>query len=252
MITSENYFSPENERKYMGASQFKAFMQCEAAALAQINGEYEKKTSTALLVGSYVDAHFEGTLDMFKAKHPEIFKRDGTLKAEYAKADEIIARVERDEMFMRYMDGEKQVIKTGEIAGVPFKIKIDSYHPERAVVDLKVMKDFEPMYKPGAGRLTFIEYWEYDIQGAIYQAVEGNGLPFFIAGATKEEEPDIGIFEIPQGYLDEALDIVKEYAPQFDAIKRGEIEPVRCEKCDYCKRTKVLKNIISLEDLKDE
>lgn len=252
MITNENYFSPENEREYMGSSQFKAFMQCEAAALAEINGEYEKKKSTALLVGSYVDAHFEGTLDVFKAKNPEIFKRDGTLKADYTKADEIIARIERDEMFMRYMSGEKQVIKTGEIAGVPFKIKIDSYHPGAAIVDLKIMKDFEPVYKPGKGRLTFIEAWRYDIQGAIYQAVEENMLPFFITAATKEDETDIGIFQIPQGYLDAALDFVKEYAPRYQAIKRGEIEPVRCEKCNYCKRTKVLKNIISLEDLKDE
>lgn len=77
-------------------------------------------------------------------------------------------------------------------------------------------------------------------------------LPFFISAATKEDETDIGIFQIPQGYLDAALDFVKEYAPRYQAIKRGEIEPVRCEKCDYCKRTKVLKNIISLEDLKDE
>lgn len=252
MITNENYFSLENEQKYMGSSQFKSFMKCEAAALAAIKGEYEQKKSTALLVGSYVDAHFEKTLDIFKAQHPELFKRDGTLKAEYVKAEEIIARIERDEMFMRYMSGEKQVIKTGEIAGVPFKIKIDSYHDGAAIVDLKIMKDFESTYKPGEGRLTFIEFWGYDIQGAIYQAIEGSFLPFFIAGATKEEETDIGIFQIPQGYLDAALDIVKEYAPRFQAIKNGEIEPVRCEKCDYCKRTKKLDKIITLEDLKNE
>lgn len=252
MITAENYFSPENEKKYMGSSQFKSFMKCEAAALAEIKGEYERKQTTALLVGSYVDAHFEKTLDIFKAQHPELFKRDGTLKADYIKAEEIINRIERDEMFMRYMSGEKQVIKTGEIAGVPFKIKIDSYHEDVANVDLKIMKDFEPMYKPGEGKLTFIEFWGYDIQGAIYQEVEGNHLPFFIAGATKEDEPDIGIFQIPQEYLDVALDRVKELAPRYQAIKNGEIEPVRCEHCDYCKRTKVLTKIISLEDLKDE
>ena len=155
-------------------------------------------------------------------------------------------------MFMRYMSGGKQAIKTGEIAGVPFKIKIDSLHDDTAIVDLKIMKDFEPIYKPGEGKLTFIEFWGYDIQGAIYQEVEGNHLPFFIAGATKEDETDIGIFQIPQAYLDVALEQVKELAPRYQAIKNGEIEPVRCEHCDYCKRTKVLTKIISLEDLKDE
>ena len=251
-LTNDNYFSPEAEKRYMGSSQFKSFMKCEAAALAEINGEYERKKTTALLIGSYVDAHFDNTLDIFKAQNPELFKRDGTLKAEFIRAEEIIARIERDEMFMRYMSGGKQTIKTGEIAGVPFKIKIDSLHDYTAIVDLKIMKDFEPIYKPGEGKLTFIEFWGYDTQGAIYQKVEGNHLPFFIAGATKEDEPDIGIFQIPQEYLDVALDKVMELAPRYQAIKNGEIEPVRCEHCDYCKRTKILTKIISLEDLKDE
>ena len=61
------------------------------------------------------DAHFEGSLDIFKAKHPEIIKKDGDLKAEYKQADYIIQRIERDEVFMKYMAGEKQVIMTGEL-----------------------------------------------------------------------------------------------------------------------------------------
>ncbi|MBQ8808532.1 MAG: PD-(D/E)XK nuclease-like domain-containing protein [Clostridia bacterium] len=251
-LTNKNYFSPEAEKRYMGTTQFKNFMKCEAAALATINGEYKRKKTTALLVGSYVDAYFEGTLDDFKVENPDIFTRNGTLKADFIKAEEIIARIERDEMFMRYMSGGKQAIKTGEIAGVPFKIKIDSLHDAVAIVDMKIMKDFEPMYKPGEGKLTFIEFWGYDLQGGIYQEVEGNKLPFYIAAATKEDEPDIGVFFVPQEYLDVALDKVKELAPRYQAIKNGEIEPVRCERCDYCKRTKVLTKIISLEDLKDE
>ena len=37
-LTSENYFSPENELFYMGSSQFKNFQKCEAAALAELRG----------------------------------------------------------------------------------------------------------------------------------------------------------------------------------------------------------------------
>lgn len=29
-------------------------------------------------------------------------------------------------------------------------------------------------------------------------------------------------------------------APLYDAIKQGIIEPERCEKCEYCRKTKVL------------
>ena len=68
-------------------------------------------------MGSYVDAYFEGKLDRFKEQNPEIFTKQGSLKAEYRRADLVIARIERDPMLMRYLSGEKQVIKTGEIAG---------------------------------------------------------------------------------------------------------------------------------------
>ena len=148
MLTNENYFSLEMQWDYMGVSQFKAFEKCEAAALAEVTGEYERERTTALLVGSYVDAHFEGTLDIFKAKNPDLFTKKGDLKAEYRQAEEIIARIERDPLFVFFMSGEKQVIMTGKIEGVPVKIKIDSYHPGKMIVDLQVMKDVRPIYVP--------------------------------------------------------------------------------------------------------
>ena len=249
MITNENYFSKENNLKYMGSSQFKTFLDCEARAVAEVNGEFEREKSVALLVGSFVDAHFEGTLDIFRAKNPEIFTQKGTLKSEYKHAEYIIERIERDDLFMKYMSGEKQVIKTGEIAGVPFKSKIDSYHQGKAIVDLKVMKDMELIWKDGL-KLTFVEAWGYDLQASIYQAVEGNNLPFFIAAATKQKpEPDIEVISIPQERLDYCLESVKQYAPRFQELKQGIGEPTRCERCDYCRRTKVLTEIISYEDI---
>ena len=69
ILTNENYFSKENQMKYMGTSQYKSFCNCEAGTLAEINGEYEREKTSALLVGSYVDSNFEGTLDIFKAKN---------------------------------------------------------------------------------------------------------------------------------------------------------------------------------------
>ena len=251
ILTNENYFSKENQMKYMGTSQYKSFCNCEAGTLAEINGEYEREKTSALLVGSYVDSNFEGTLDIFKAKTPEIFTQKGTLKSEYRQAEYIIERVSRDEMFMRYMSGEKQVIKTGEIDGIPFKIKIDSYHEGACIVDLKVMRDFEPVWKEGQGKLHFIEAWGYDIQGAIYQAVEGNNLPFYIAGTTKEKEPDLAIIHIPQEILDVNLEVIKTKVHRFDDIKKGLVTPARCEKCDYCKRTKVLNEIITYEIMEE-
>ena len=178
-LTESNYFSEEADREYLSCSQFKNFVgtlgkkPCEAHAIAILNGEWKDETTIALLVGSYVDAHFEGTLDLFKAQHPEMFKKDGSPKAEYVKADIMINRCERDEKFMQYMDGYKQVIMTADMFGSKWKIKIDSYHPGTAIVDLKTCESVtKQFYSKDLGYMNFIEYWGYLYQGAIYREVE--------------------------------------------------------------------------------
>lgn len=238
-LNNDNYFSPEASMEYFGVSQCKSFMDCEARALAECKGEYKQEMTTALLLGSYVDAYFEGTLDEFEDSHPELFKKNGELKADYVHANEIIRRIHRDPLFMEYMAGEKQVIKTGEIDGFPFKIKIDSYHPGRMIVDLKVMRSFERIM----GR-SFVDYWLYTVQGYVYREIEGNNLPFYLAAATKENDPDIAVIELDEQDMAEAFEPFRKQLPRWSAIKRGEIEPERCERCAYCRRTKVLKEPI--------
>lgn len=274
MITSENYFSSENQMAYMGASQFKAFQKCEAAALAEIKGEYVRPSSTSMLVGSYVDAHFEGTLHIFKAQHPELFKRDGGLKSDYLHANDIISRMESDRLYSLLMSGKKQVIKTGTIAGVPFKIKIDSLldadtckqiaseFPDAAaalgfcdgaIVDQKVMKDMEPVWSSEDHcKLPFVESWGYDIQGAIYRAVEGNMLPFVLAVGTKEDSPDLAALFISDADLSAKLAEIEDAAPRYQAIKEGRIPPRRCEHCAYCRMTKHLSGIINYKELSED
>lgn len=248
-LNNDNYFWYENNMKYFGSSQYKSFSKCEAAAMAELDGEFTREKSVALLVGSYVDAFYEGSLDKFKENNPEIFSKNGSLKSDYIKAEAIIERLSRDEMFSRYMSGEKQVIKTGNWLGVDWKIKIDSYHEGTAIVDLKVMKDFAPIWVEGQGKIPFVEAWGYDIQAAIYQAIEGNNLPFFIAGATKEKETDLAIYKIPQENIDMAAEIIRSNIERFRDVKQGLTEPIRCEHCDYCKRTKVLKYISDYREI---
>lgn len=259
-LTSENYYSKEANMEYMSVSQFKAFngtygrRGCEAQAMAELKGEWLAETTTAMMIGSYVDAYFEGTLPDFKDAHPEIYKRDGKLKADYIKAEEIIKRAERDKLFMECLNGEKQVIMVGEIGGVPWKIKIDSYIPDTCIVDLKVMQSLTKLeWVRDLGYLDFVQYWNYDIQGAVYQEIvrqnTGKRLPFLIAGLSKEKEPDIEIINIAQTYLNDAMETVKNRLPNVLTAKNGERKPVRCGCCDYCRHTKVLTHPIGLVDL---
>lgn len=260
ILTSENYFSKEADREYLSVSQYKNFMgslgkvACEAEAMALLSGEWEKEKTTALMVGSYVDTHFEGTLDLFRAQNPEIFTKQGNLKADYKKAEEVINRIERDSLLMKYMSGEKQVIMTAEMFGAKWKIKIDSYLEGKAIVDLKVMRELHKAeYAKDYGYMDFIQYWGYDIQGAVYQEVvyrnTGKRLPFFIVAASKEKETDIELIWISDDHLQEKLIEVEHNTPKILALKSGEVEPIRCGTCDYCKHTKVLTKPIHFSEL---
>lgn len=242
ILTNENYYSHEANLEYMSVSQFKQFRKCEAAAMAQLRGEWDFPKTTALLVGSYVDSWFEGTLDEFRNENPEIFKRDGSLKADYVQAEDIIRRVQRDPVFMHYMSGQKQVIMTRELFGTPWKIKMDSYHPNQMIVDLKVMRSMERVM----GK-SFVEHWGYDLQMAIYSEVEGNDLDTYLAVVTKQSPSDLELIHVPKWRREELLDEVAAEMPRIIAIKRGEIEPERCGVCDYCRATKRLIEPIDFE-----
>ena len=248
-LTNENYFSPEAAVDYWSVSQFKAFNKCEAAGLAEARGEYQREETDALLIGSYVDAYFSGPreLDRFIGIHGDkmVSKRGGGLLAKFTHANDIIDRVEADPLMMDYLTGEKQVVMAAELFGIPWKTKFDVYDETR-IVDLKCVRDFEDVYEKGYGWRSWVEFWGYDIQGAIYQKIEQlvtgreRPLPFYIAAVTKERVPDIKVLQIPQHVLDAAYHMVEAKIERFDLIKQGDVEPVRCEKCDYCKATKVL------------
>lgn len=260
ILTAENYFSKEAMLEYFSASQYKDFAGtlgqkgCEAMALAKMRKEWDEEKTTALLVGSYVDAHFEGTLDVFKAQNPELYTKAGCLKADYARAEEIITRLENDDLFMKYMSGRKQVIFTGEIFGVKWKCKIDSLVDHICITDLKMMKALrDSFWVKDYGYVSFVEFWGYDIGAAIYQKIveinTGELLPFYIAGASKEKVTDLDIIGFNQSDLDNALSTIAPNVERIKQLKAGEAEPDRCELCDYCRSTKVLKEPIHFSEL---
>lgn len=248
-LTNSNYHTPAANKEYWSVSLFKAFDRCEACGLASVEGRYERPETDALLIGSYVDAFFSGEMDDFMQKNGDkMFKKNGELYAKFEHANDIIDRVDSETELLKYIsDGDHQTIMTAELFGVPWKIKMDTYQPtgpDKRIVDLKCVKDFKPIYQEGFGHRSWIEYWGYDIQGAVYQKIEqivsgrSKPLPFFIAAVTKEAVPDVALIQIPQPVLDTALKVVEAKIDDFDLIKTGDLEPHRCETCDYCKETK--------------
>jgi len=253
-LTNDNYYSQKANENYFSVSQVKDFFKCEAYAMAKINGEWVEPPTTPILIGSYVDSYFEGTLEEFKENHPEIFKKDGTLKAEYIKAEKIIKRVSDDELFMKCLSGEKQVIMTGEIFGVNWKIKMDSYIPHQAIVDLKVVQKLrEVSYNRKGWKQSFIEKWGYDIQLAVYREVVRQNtdeeLPCIIAAVDKQDYSDIDCILIPDDQLKFQLDQLRWKMPHIIDVKNYNAEPQRCGHCDYCRATKKLERLIVPDEL---
>lgn len=260
-LTGENYYSLEANQLYLSVSQIKDFMECEAMAMAKINGEWVQEPTPAMLMGSYIDSWFEGTLDKFKENNPQIFKKDGSLKSDYLKVEEVIEKVKNDTLFMRCMSGEKQVIMTGSLYGAPVKIKMDSYLKDEAIVDLKLVKKLRDITYKNGFKQTFIEKNQYDLQLGVYQEIvrqnTGNTLDCIIAGADKQEIPDLDCILIPNDQLAFQVNRLDEYNPRLGMsliqrileVKNHNIEPHRCGICDYCRKTKKLERLILPDEL---
>lgn len=259
-LTNDNYFSQEADKHYMSVSQFKSFLPkyggCEAKAMAKINGTYREEPSDALLIGSYVHSFFEGTLDEFKSENKQIFTQKGELKSQFKLADEMIKTLNEDPSFQSIYQGEKEQIYTFDLFGTPWKIKADLFNEKDGYfIDLKTVKDFENQWSSYEGKkVTFVEAWGYIIQMAVYrkglELVTGvEGLEAFIVAVTKQHPPDKMVLTfLPQDYQD-GLAEVESYLPHILEVKQGVIAPERCEKCDYCRKTKRLNKAVHYTEL---
>lgn len=262
-LTSENYFGKEAAKKYCSVSQLKRFIGsggrfgCEAQAMAEINGDIEPpEPSKAMLLGSYVDCLLlePDKKDAFIAKHPEMFKKNGELYADYTIADAMVKTAKDDEVFMKALDGKKQEILTGEIFGVPFRVKVDVLG-DKKITDLKTCASITEMqFNPVRGRReSFAEFYDYDLQGAIYQEIvrqnTGEKLPFFLACISKEKVPDHEVIWIDDESLEERLRQEQANIIHVGMLKAGDVKPRECGVCDFCRGKKRITKAINWREI---
>jgi len=258
LLTKENYFSIEANQHYMSNSQYSDFLRCEAMALAKVNGEWVTEPTPDCLAGSMLHSWNEGALERFKEEHPELYKKDGTLLKKYEDINTLIETLEADPFCMKMLEGEKEVILTAELFGVPWKIKIDSYRPGEAIVDLKTTKSIHELtwnsfYQQ---RVSFIEQFNYPRQMAVYSEVErlamgrDTWLESYIVAVSKEDPPDKGVFRLTDGdrfYAE--LNEIKLNLPHIMDVKNGFVEPSACGKCPYCRSKKMVTRIMDYKEL---
>lgn len=264
-LTKRNYYTNRANWDFQSATWFKKFMDCEAEALAELSGEWTPDSDQMpLLVGNYLHSYFQSPQahSGFKRSHPQILSSRGPSKGkpkkDYQVADAMISSLRGDQTFRELYQGDKELIVQGEIAGVPWMGKLDCFGPtHKYFVDLKTTQDLHKRYWVDdlGGYGTFIDAYHYTLQMAVYQDLVRqqfgvDAVPLIVA-VTKQDPPDKAIVEIPQEELDYWLAKVIELQERIEAVKRGEVEPTRCGKCDYCRATKKLTGTISLYDLRD-
>ncbi len=239
-LTVDNYFE---DTDYVNFSKLKLYDECQAKAWHSLHGEYkEKKESIALLVGSYVDAAIEGTLEEFKQKNLEIYKYKNTekgLKNDFLDADKIINKINKDKYAKHFLTGEKQKIYTGVINGIPVKCKIDNINLEKGfITDLKTTRDiyYSEWNQKNKKREHFIQKFKYIHQLAFYREIvkqnTGKTLTTWIVAFDKTDNLKGCVWHIEPSFLDEAYDEILEWIELYHNDHKD-----RCEKCDYCLST---------------
>lgn len=258
-LDSSNYHSLEADRQYMSVSLFKLFDECESQAMAYLNGKHEKETTGAMLVGSYTHAAFESeeVFERFIQEHNSvIFKKNGAKYADYEKADLMIETIKNDKLAMFALDGEKEIIFTGRLYGMDWKIKVDNVcHDRKLFSDLKTTRS---LYTRGwrdkyGGWVSFIEQWDYVLQMAIYKEIisqnTGRDYEPYIVAVTKESTPDKAVIEFAKSRFDFEYEYAEMKMQRILEVLNKEVDPAGCDRCDYCKSIKQLTRTIEVGEL---
>lgn len=267
-LTASNYHSPEANRLFMGVSQYKSWMQCEANTLNWLTSGKSDDDTDALMVGKYVHKWSEGedAFEGFKVINSDyIFNKKGAKYAPFVKADEMIEVLQGDPKVMFYLNGAKEVILTAELYGCQWKIMIDIDNDQfNYLADLKTTKSISEwgwVWSDAENRnikVSFIEEWQYMIQAAVYSEVEriargrDSHKDFHIIAVSKEKTPDHAIIDLTDpARIETELQKIAENLPRILQVKAGEIPPTRCEHCNYCRSTKKVDKIIHYTELRE-
>jgi hypothetical protein len=258
-LTRQNYFSREAENLYMGSSSFKAWDVlhggCEAKEVAKRKGIWIEKDNPAFLLGNYVHSWSSGDLQKFIADTPQLFKKDGSMLAKYALGDKMIEVLRNDPLVQQIREGEKEQIFVGKIGGVDFKIQVDILNLEKGYfADIKTTKGLSETYWNNdiRSKETFINKYDYQAQIAIYAEIlkQNTGLvdylePYLIV-VDKQDTPDHEVIYMGKSFISDKLAEIESRLEHIIAVRDGELLPIPCGKCDYCRSIKKIEKPISV------
>ncbi|KMT33298.1 PD-(D/E)XK nuclease-like domain-containing protein [Melissococcus plutonius] len=217
-LNRSNYYSREMNQRYMSVSQYKAFRKCEAATLAELNGDWQDpKDQTALLVGNYVHSFFESPAahQEFKEENKQSMysqkKPYGLLKS-FQVAENMIQSLERQEAFTMLYTGEKEHITTDTLYGVEWKARIDCLNSKGGYfIDIKTTADMSKKVWNNRynQRVSWIVDYGYYLQLAVYKQLlekefKKEFIPY-ITAVSKQEPPMVKFYELDPYLMESEL-----------------------------------------------
>ncbi|SNR96007.1 PDDEXK-like protein of unknown function [Anaerovirgula multivorans] len=261
-LLRNDYFSTEANRKFMSVSQYKAFLDCEARTMAELNKEHHREEKECFIEGKYLHAWNEGKLEEFKLENPSLNssrgETKGQLKANYKILNEMIKTLETDKLCMMALEGEKEVVMTAELFGIPWKIMIDNYNPsKKRFSDLKAVQSLHKRHynhKEGISQ-NFVEFYGYTTQIAVYSEVIRistsmvDYMEGLLVAATKENPPDKAVISFDVDTIEHELMKIESNIERIIKVKNGDLEPESCGRCDFCKSNKKLTGVIHYSEL---
>jgi len=258
-LNHANYYSAEADREYMSNSQLKGWLECPRRQWAKLNGQWDDEEPMAFLVGKYVDQWLltPGTATEFcDANKDALFTKAGKPRAEIELADRMVARAERDDLFMGSLAGETQKLITWEMLGIKWRALIDVVDPDRGILcDLKTVRDFDEQWDPVRKmKLPFYERYGYWQQLAIYREAyraEFGKHPelVVIAAVSKQWHPRLKVIQFDgraslagdadldgscrfERELEKVQQVIRGVMEHKAASKAEDVPG--CGACDYC------------------
>jgi hypothetical protein len=279
-LTGENYYSLEANRAYMSNSQWGDWLKCEAAAYAEyvVGGDAERP-GTVTDAGGYC-APERDYFVLGKWMHEMVLQSDGwsdralalshatigrsrvmrTAKGQWnatgEKLNRMLARWQQEEDLHGLMVGQKEVLLTGAIGGIPWRCAIDNLAPD-FFSDLKTPRSLKPDWKEsrldvwpdGRPKRVLVPWYEvhnYLRQIAVYRYLcwlqDGVWRDPYLVAVSKDEQPLVRAFGWEEDELEaraewELAQIV-EQVPRIQALREGDgSDAVRCGSCQYCRLT---------------
>lgn len=250
-VTHSNYHSLPVKAEYMSHSQWRGWLECAAAQKAALAGKYQRKTTEALLVGSYVDAALT-TPELFQAwkdeHRDEIMMKSGKEMMKcFRDADVFIDRVQSDPVFKQIQTNAKsQVVLHGTIAGVQWLFMADWIMTSKgsvAILDLKTTKSFESEWCTSMSKNIKAEWYEaagywrqLSVGRHLYNQSEKVTPSAGIVAVAKQDPPALGVwvFEDEERFNSE-IRRIEELTPMVMSWKSGEVEAPGCGECAWCR-----------------